>query len=66
MKKTKIFVPRKLKGGSAIGKDGEVWYGIRCANFSAPEHRAFKKYITDACKQFFVEDDDESEESSDK
>ena len=61
MKQAKIFVPRKLKGGSVIGKEGELWYGIRCANFSAPEHRAFKKYMGDACKEFF-EDDEESDD----
>ena len=62
--KAKIFVPRKIKGGSnvCIGKEGEVWYAIRCSNFSAPEHRAFKKNLADACKEFFLEDDD-SEES---
>ena len=65
MKQAKIFVPKKLKGGAVIGKEGEGWYGIKCANFSAPEHRAFKKYVADACKQFFVADDD-SEESDDK
>ena len=65
MKQAKIFVPKKLKGGAVIGKEGEVWYGIKCANFSAPEHRAFKKYVAEACKQFFVADDD-SEESDDK
>ena len=65
MKQAKIFVPKKLKGGAVIGREGEVWYGIKCANFSAPEHRAFKKYVAEACKQFFVADDD-SEESDDK
>ena len=61
MKKAKIFVPRKIKGGSSIGKEGEVWYAIRCSSFSAPEHRAFKKYLGDACKEFFLEDEDSSE-----
>ena len=64
MKKAKIFVPRKIKGGSSIGKEGEVWHAIRCSSFSAPEHRAFKKYL-DACKEFFLEDEDsESEEKN--
>ena len=64
MKKAKIFVPRKIKGGSSIGKEGEVWYAIRCSSFSAPEHRAFKKYLGDACKEFFLEDESESEEKN--
>ena len=63
MKTAKIFVPRKIKGGSVVGKEGEVWYAIKCQNFNNTELRSFKKYIGEACKEFF---EPESEEEVDE
>jgi len=63
MKPAKIFVPKKIKGGVTIGKEGEVWFAIKCANFNATELRVFKTYIGEACKEFFEPDtEDEKEE----
>ena len=62
MKTAKLFVPKKVKGGSTIGKEGEVWYAVRCANFNPTELRAFKKYISEACKEFFEPESDSQPE----
>jgi len=62
MKTAKIFAPRKVKGGAIVGKDGEVWYAIKCTNFTPAEHRAFKTYIGEACKEFFEPESDSQPE----
>ena len=64
MKKAKINQPRKIKGGTVLGKEGEVWFALKCSNFNKTECRAFKGYIASACKDFF--EDEEEEEVKDE
>ena len=54
VKKAKIFAPKKVKGGTALGREGDVWYAVKCANFTSVEQKAFKRY-----KQFFEPSSDE-------
>ena len=64
MKKAKINQPKKIKGGTVVGKEGEVWFALKCSNFNKTECRAFKGYIASACKDFF--EDEEEEEVKDE
>ena len=59
VKKAKIFAPKKVKGGTSLGRDGDVWFAVKCANFSSVEQKAFKTYFQDACRQFFDSSSDE-------
>ena len=55
-KKAKINQPKRIKGGSVVGKEGEIWFALKCLNFNS----SFKQYIASACKDFF-EDEEETE-----
>lgn len=44
VKKAKIFAPKKVKGGTSLGREGDVWFAVKCANFSSVEQKAFKTY----------------------
>ena len=59
-KKAKINQPRRIKGGSVVGKEGEIWFALKCLNFNKTECSSFKQYIASACKDFF-EDEEETE-----
>ncbi len=59
MKKAKINAPRKVKGGSVLGKEGEIWFALKCSNFNKTECRSFKAYISSACKDFFEDPEDD-------
>ena len=59
MTKQKIFVPKKLKGGSIIGKDGDVWFAVKVTGFSNVELKSLKKYLVEQCKAYFVQDEQE-------
>ena len=56
--KAKINQPKKVKGGSVLGKEGEVWFALKCSNFNKTECRSFKAYIASVCKDFFDDPDD--------
>ena len=56
--KQKIFVPRKLKGGSQVGKEGETWFAVKVTGLSPVEIRAFKKYLGASCKDFFTQEEE--------
>ena len=64
MTKAKINQPKKIKGGSVVGKEGETWFAIKCSNFNGTECRSFKKYIHSACKDFFEDPDDDVKEEA--
>ena len=53
----KLFAPRKIKGGSILGKDEQMWFAVRANNFSAGDSREFKRYFSDCCKEFFAEEE---------
>lgn len=59
----KLFVPRKIKGGHLLGKDGEIWFAVRAKDFTPGDNRDFKQYFAACCKEFFVEDEPEAQES---
>lgn len=56
--KQKIFVPRKLKGGTQLGKEGETWFAVKVTGFSNVEIRSFKKYLGESCKEFFAKEEE--------
>ena len=60
--KAKINQPKKVKGGSVLGKEGEVWFALKCSNFNKTECRSFKAYIASICKDFFDDPDDDVKE----
>ena len=60
--KAKINQPKKVKGGSDLGKEGEVWFALKCSNFNKTECRSFKAYISTICKDFFDDPNDEVKE----
>ena len=51
-KKAKINQPKKIKGGSVVGKEGEIWFALKCLNFNKTECSSFKQYIASACRLF--------------
>lgn len=61
VKKSKVFCPRKIKGGATVGKEGETWFVVKTSNLSNIELKAFKKYMHEACKEFFQPESDEDE-----
>ena len=58
MTKQKIFVPRKVKGGAVLGKEGDTWFVVKVTGFSNVEIRSIKKYLGEACKDYFVQDEE--------
>ena len=56
--KQKIFVPRKLKGGTQLGKEGETWFAVKVTGFSNVEIRSLKKYLGESCKEYFVKEEE--------
>ena len=36
-KKAKINQPKKVKGGNVVGKEGEIWFALKCLNFNKTE-----------------------------
>ena len=58
MSKQKIFVPRKIKGGAVLGKEGDTWFAVKVTGFSNVELRSLKKYLNTSCKDYFVQDED--------
>ena len=57
MVKQKIFVPKKVKGGIVLGKEGDTWFAVKVTGFSNVEIRSLKKYLGEACKDYFVEEE---------
>ena len=55
--KQKIFVPKKVKGGAVLGKDGDTWFAVKVTGFSNVELRSIKKYLGEQCKEYFVQDE---------
>ena len=64
VKQAKIFAPKKVKGGTPLGRDGDVWFAVKCANFTSVEQKAFKRYFQDACKQFFDSSDEDANDDN--
>ena len=62
MKKAKINQPKKIKGGTVVGKEGEVWFAVKCSNFNKTECRSFKAFIGTVCKEFLEDPDDEGKD----
>ena len=62
IKKSKANQPKKVKGGSVLGKEGEIWFAIKCSNFNKTECRSFKSFIATACKDFFDDPGDDLKE----
>ena len=58
MSKQKIFVPKKVKGGSGLGKGGDVWFAVKVTGFSNVELRSLKKYLGEQCREFFVQEEE--------
>ena len=54
--KQKIFVPKKVKGGAVLGKDGDTWFAVKVTGFSNVE-LSIKKYLGEQCKEYFVQDE---------
>ena len=59
VKRSKANQPKKVKGGTVLGKEGELWFAIKCSNFNKTECRSFKSFISTACKDFFEDPDEE-------
>ena len=62
MKRAKFNAPKKIKGGTVVGKTGEIWFAVKCSNFNGTECKSFKKYIASACKEFFEDEEEEEKE----
>jgi len=54
---TKLFAPKKIKGGYVLGKDGETWFAVRAKDFKPKDIREFKEYFAECCKEFFKEEE---------
>ncbi len=58
----KLFVPKKIKGGYVLGKDGEMWFAVRAKDFKPKDAREFKQYFASCCKEFFKEEEEPESE----
>ena len=65
-KEPKLFAPRKIKGGSILGKENEIWYAVRAGNFAASDNREFKRYFGECCKEFFAEEEEPEDKAETK
>ena len=60
--KTRVCQPRKLTGGSVIGKEGDMYYAIKCNGLTRDQERRFKAELKQFVKGFCVEDIKEFED----
>ena len=54
--KTRVCQPRKLTGGSVVGKEGDMYYAIKCNGLNRDQERRFKSELKQFVKGFCVED----------
>ena len=57
----RLQVPRKIKGGTVVGKEDETWFAVKAVGFGKADTRDFKQYFSECCKEFFVTEAQEDE-----